>query len=204
MKEWESQNLISLLSLKLRRRQLRDSFQCDVFRALETAIRGSCPELRSHGGGSPQPSRLVWGSRRVPCGGWELLAACPLRRMGLTVSPRRMGLVTACPRGEWGSRSSPVEDGAGHGVSPCGGWGSWSVPTWRMGAGPNGHWERESWASATATDRVTLEGSLSPTASFTLKGRNKRLWPRRETRLRASALQSSSVLRRFQFTLAGP
>lgn len=66
---------------------------------------------------------------------------------------------------------SPEEDGS-YSVSPCGGWGwSWHVPLRRMGLAPNGHWEREPWASATAADRVTLEGSLSA-ASFTL-GRSR-------------------------------
>ena len=78
-----------------------------------------------------------WGSRRVP--------------------PWRMGL-TACPL---------TEDGAHHGVSPCRGWVSLRAPSLRMGLAPDGHQERQLWASATAADRVILEGSLSA-ASFTL------------------------------------
>ena len=138
MKEWESQNLISLLRLQLRAQ------------AIKELISVWCVQ----GTGNSHPRFLPWAES------WEVkssaqqagvgLTACPpaedgaahgmspmedgaahhvspLRRMGLLMAcpPQRMGLVTACP---------PAEDRAGQGVSPRGGWGcSWHVPPWRTG-----------------------------------------------------------------------
>ena len=110
------------------------------------------------------------------------------------VPPAEDGPRGVCPRGGWGSsrRVRPAE------------WGSLRAPSLRVGLAPDGHRERELWASATATDRVTLEGSLSA-ASFTL-GRSSGSDPEGVHDLhRASALQrveASSAT--FSSGLPGP
>lgn len=205
MKEWESQNLIFLLRLKLRAQ----------------AIKGLISVWCVQGPGNSHPRFLPWAESRevkssaqqagvglTACPAWrmELLTACPPRRMGLLAACplRRMGL-TACP---------PVEDGAGHGVSPHGGSGSRRIPQRRMGlvmacppaedgAGPK--WALRKGALGQCNSRGQGHPGRQLICRFLHSRTKQRLWPRRGSDLhRASALQSSSVLRRFQFTLAGP
>lgn len=114
MKEWESQNLIFLLRLKLRAQ----------------AIKGLISVWCVQGPGNSHPRFLPWAeSRKVKSSAQQAgvgLTACPARRMELLTAcpPRRMGLLAACPLRRMGlTACPPVEDGAGHGMSPCGGWG---------------------------------------------------------------------------------
>ena len=98
MKEWESQNLISLLRLKLR------------VQAIKELISVWCVQ----GPGNTHPRFLPWAeSREVKSSAQQAgvgHTACPVTEDGAghSVSPlRRMGLA-AC---------APAEDGARHGVS---------------------------------------------------------------------------------------
>lgn len=124
MKEWESQNLIFLLPLKLRAQ----------------AIKGLISVWCVQGPGNSHPRFLPWAeSREVKSSAQQAgvgLTACPARRMELLTAcpPRRIGLLAACPLRRMGlTACPPVEDGAGHGVSPHGGSGSRRIPQRRMG-----------------------------------------------------------------------
>ena len=179
MKEWESQNLISLLRLKLR------------VQAIKELISVWCVQ----GPGNTHPRFLPWAeSREVKSSAQQAgvgHTACPATEDGAGHSvspPRRMGLAVCAPAEDGARHSVSAPRNGAHCMPPRWVWGSRRVPPRRMGLAPDGHRERELWASATAADRVALEGSLSA-ASFTL-GRSSGSDPEGVHDLhRASALQ---------------
>ena len=195
MKEWESQNLISLLRLKLR------------VQAIKELISVWCVQ----GPGNTHPRFLPWAeSREVKSSAQQAgvgHTACPKTEDGAGHSvspPRRMGLA-ACP---------PAEDGARHGVSAPAEWGSLRAPSLRMGlaacppaedgAGP--WWAPRKGALGQCDGRGQGHPGRQLICCF-LHSRTKQwLWPRRGARLTQgfSPAESGSALCHFQFRFARP